>query len=213
MSEAPMASTVRRQALHVVGAPELEGSPYPKCSLFLRGMARLIDTGLAWSFFVVGHRVGMLAAFLLVLFSDGILGGQSLGKRICGIKAVHLPTRAPVRYRDSVLRNSPFALVILLGMMPYPLGLQAFVGGVLVIGGVEVWKVQRDPLGIRLGDVWAQTQVVDGKDVAGAGFVMTGHRAVVAAPGRFMSSAARVRRALGRESGRRVRCGSRSRTT
>jgi hypothetical protein len=37
-----------------------------------------------------------------------------------------------------------------------------------VIGSVEVWGALRDPLGQRRGDWWAQTQVVDGKVVAGA---------------------------------------------
>jgi len=38
----------------------------------------------------------------------------------------------------------------------------------LVIGAVEAWKAVRDPLGRRFGDVWAQTQVVDGKVVSGS---------------------------------------------
>ena len=33
---------------------------------------------------------------------------------------------------------------------------------------VEAWKVYRHPLGARLGDVWAETQVVDGKVVSNA---------------------------------------------
>ena len=41
-------------------------------------------------------------------------------------------------------------------------------GAVLVISAVEAWKAVRDPLGRRLGDVWAQTQVVDGKVVSGS---------------------------------------------
>ena len=43
----------------------------------------------------------------------------------------------------------------------------AGLAGLVVIGGVEAWKALRDPLGRRLGDVWAQTQVVDGKVVVG----------------------------------------------
>jgi hypothetical protein len=78
------------------------------------------------------------------------------------------------------------ALVVLLRMMPEPLGLRAFLGGLVVIGGVEAWKSLQDPLGRRFGDVWAQTQVVDGKVVSGA--VAEGEEASVAvAPGRWMS--------------------------
>ena len=84
-----------------------------------------------------------------------------------GVRAVFLPLRAGARFRDSTLRNAPLALVLLLRMMPAPLGLRAFLGGLVVIGGVEAWKSLRDPLGRRFGDVWAQTQVVDGKVVSG----------------------------------------------
>jgi hypothetical protein len=96
------------------------------------------------------------------LFADGMLAGQSPGKKLFGVKAVYLPTRSGARHRDSVLRNSPFGLVIILGMMP-DLGFKAFVAGVVVIGAVEGVRAFRDPHGLRLGDLWAQTQVIDGK--------------------------------------------------
>lgn len=148
--------------------PLAEGSPYPKCSLALRTGARLFDLALAWGMYEVGaRRVGAVGALLFLLFADGLLSGQSFGKRLFGVKAVFLPTRQGTRYRDSVLRNAPFGLIIVLGMMPPPLGFEAFVAAVIVIGGVEAWKVVRDPLGQRLGDVWAQTQVVDGKVAVG----------------------------------------------
>ena len=98
---------------------------------------------------------------------EWMLQGQSVGKRIFGVRVVHLPSRSSARFRDSVLRNAPFGLIVLLGMMPEGLGQVAFFAGVVAIGGIEAWKVIRDPLGMRLGDVWAQTQVVDGKVVAG----------------------------------------------
>ncbi len=145
-----------------------EGSPYPKCSLVFRGMARLTDLAIALVMWRVAGGTGMVAALLYLLLADGLLQGQSPGKRIFGIRVVHLPTRSPGRYRESMLRNAPFGLCVLLGMMPQPLGTVAFAGGVVVIGGIEAWKVWRDPLGLRLGDSWAFTQVTDGKVVAGA---------------------------------------------
>jgi hypothetical protein len=101
-------------------------------------------------------------ALLYILFADAMIQGQSLGKKLFGVKAIFLPTRQGVRHRDSVLRNAPFGLVIILYMMP-DLGLKAFFGGVAVIGGIEAVRVIRDPQGLRLGDLWAQTQVIDGK--------------------------------------------------
>ncbi len=68
--------------------------------------------------------------------------------------------------------------------MPEPLGPVAFFAGVVVIGGIEAWKVWRHPLGLRLGDVWAQTQVVDGKVVAGTPELVNSSDAPVRAAGK-----------------------------
>ncbi len=162
----PMGSNAS-PGLRVVPKNE-EGSPYPKCSLLFRGMARLADLAIALGLFRVAGPAGTLIALLFLLLADGMLQGQSPGKRIFGIKVVYLPTRSAAQYRESVLRNAPFGLVVLLGMMPYPLGVGAFIAGALVICGIEGWKVLRDPLGLRLGDAWASTQVTDGKVVAGS---------------------------------------------
>jgi len=123
-------------------------------------------------------------ALLYLLFADGMLHGQSLGKKLWGVKVIYLPNRAPARHRDSVLRNSPLGLAIIFGMMP-DVGARAFVAGVLVVGAIEAWKVYRDPLGIRLGDAWAETQVVDGKVVIGQMLAPLPNG--VSAPGRVMS--------------------------
>lgn len=168
------------------GIPE---SPYPRCSLFLRGMARLADLGTAWVLAVAAGRAGLVVALLYLLLADGIFHGQSVGKRIFGVKAVFLPSRTDARFRDSTLRNAPLALVLLLRMMPEPLGLRAALAGMVVIGGVEAWKALRDPLGRRLGDVWAQTQVVDGKVVSGSQ-ALARAPSVPVGPGRWMSGSA-----------------------
>ena len=147
------------------GIPE---SPYPRCSFLLRGMARVADIGLAYALAIAAGRAGLVVALLYLLLADGIFHGQSVGKRIFGVKAVFLPMRTDARFRDSTLRNAPLALIVLLRMMPEPLGLRAGLAGLLVIGAVEAWKAVRDPLGRRFGDVWAQTQVVDAKVVSGS---------------------------------------------
>ena len=183
--------TERPRGLRVV--QEGDGSPYPKASLWMRLGARVVDVAVAWGLYVLGGAAGGVVALLFLLLADGMLQGQSAGKRIFGVKVMHLPTRSAARHRDSTLRNAPLALIVLLGMMPEPLGHVALLAGLLVIGGVEALRVVREPLGLRLGDTWAQTQVVDAKVVAGA---TTAHRSPVPparVPGRFLS-AARVRR-------------------
>jgi uncharacterized RDD family membrane protein YckC len=159
-----MSTTTQRPGLRVVR--DQEGSPYPKASLLLRGGARLVDILIAWVLFQSTGPAGIVIALLYLLFADGMIQGQSPGKKLFGVKVVYLPNRQGARHRDSVLRNAPFGLIIILSMMP-ELGFKAFVAGIVVIGGIEAVKCLRDPDGIRLGDIWAQTQVVDGKVVAG----------------------------------------------
>ncbi|MBX7116723.1 MAG: RDD family protein [Myxococcaceae bacterium] len=146
---------------------------YPKASLLLRAGARLVDTVTVWVLYKSTGPAGIVIALLYLLFADGFLQGQSLGKKLFGVKVVYLPTRQGARHRDSVLRNAPFGLVIILSMMP-ELGKEAFIGGLLVICGVEAFKVWKDRDGLRLGDLWAQTQVIDGKVSVAQGGIAEG---------------------------------------
>jgi hypothetical protein len=206
VSPSPPRALMARPPLRV--APRgPEGSPYPKASLLLRAGARIFDGVVAMGLYGIAGRAGAVVALLFILLADGLLQGQSAGKRLFGVKVIHLPTRSAGRYRESVLRNAPLALIVLLGMMPQPLGSVAFLGGALVIGGIEAWKVVKDPLGLRLGDVWAQTQVIDGKVPVGQQELPATPGAHARAPGRAMN-AARVRR-VGFKWRRADRCGSR----
>jgi uncharacterized RDD family membrane protein YckC len=178
--------TPRLSGLRVVR--ENENSPYPKCSMSLRGMARLSDVVLAYMLNLAGGDAGATLALLYLLLADGLMNGQSLGKRLFGVRVVHIPSKTSGRYRESFLRNAPLGLVVLFGMMPSPLGKIASIAAAVLISGIEAWKVFSEPLGLRLGDVWAETQVVDGKVVAGSQQPVTSGE--VPASGRLMSKAA-----------------------
>ena len=154
-----MTSTTRH-GLRVVR--ENEGPNYPKASLLLRAGARLVDLTIAWTVYRSTGPAGVVMALLYLLFADGMLQGQSPGKKLFGVKVIYLPTRQGARHRDSVLRNSPFGLAIILSMMP-ELGTQAFFIGTAVVLALEITRCIRDREGLRLGDIWAQTQVIDGK--------------------------------------------------
>jgi len=194
-----------------------EGSPFPKCSLWLRATARVLDLAIAYALFLVGRRAGLTMAFLYLLLADGFLTGQSIGKRLCGVKVIYLPHRIAARFRESVLRNGPLGLVVLLRMMPdeaVPAGATsgpsagqiAFFAGAVLIGGIEAWNVVRHPLGMRLGDIWADTQVIDGKEVVGGEVMDRGAQAETRAPNRVTRHTARTQ---DDDAGRGARCGSR----
>ncbi len=145
-----------------------EGSPYPKADLTLRGLARAFDLALAFAVAGLAGPAGPFLAFLYLMVADGLLHGQSLGKRVFGVRTMVLPRGAtrgrPGGYRESMLRNLPFALVALFYSVPV-LWLVLFLAGVPIVG-FESWMVWSDRLGIRIGDIFADTQVVDAKVVS-----------------------------------------------
>lgn len=145
------------------------GSPYPKADLTLRGLARAVDLLLAFSVAVAAPRIGPLFAAIYLLVADGLVNGQSIGKRLFGVRAVVVPDRPgargwPAGYRESALRNAPFALVALFYGVPV-LWIVLLVAGIPIVL-FESYMVWTDRLGLRIGDVFADTQVVDAKVLA-----------------------------------------------
>jgi hypothetical protein len=146
-----------------------EGSPYPKADLTLRGLARLADFSVAFVLAQTSPTAGPLLAAFYLLVADGLLVGQSIGKKIFGVRAVVVPRRAPAGYQESMLRNAPFALVAVFYAVP-------FLWPVLLVAGLpilafEAYMIWSDRLGVRIGDIFADTQVVDAKVVSKAGEV------------------------------------------
>jgi hypothetical protein len=163
-----------------------EGSPYPKADLALRGLARLVDLSLAFAIANVGREAGPPLAALYLLVADGLMSGQSLGKKIFGVRTMVLPSRGgtrghPAGYRESVLRNAPFALVGLFYGLTLVGWLLLFLVGLPIVA-FEAYMVWSDRLGIRIGDVFADTQVVDGKVVSRADVIAHAELHTVARP-------------------------------
>ena len=138
-----------------------EGSPYPKADLTLRGLARAADFAVAFALGEVSPQLGPILAAFYLLVADGLMQGQSIGKKVFGVRAVVVPRRAPAGWHESMLRNAPFALVAVFWSVPllWPV---LFVAGVPIVA-FEAYMIWSDRLGIRIGDVFADTQVVDAK--------------------------------------------------
>jgi hypothetical protein len=153
----------------MITGPPPEASPYPKADLRLRALARICDLGLALAVGNAAHDVGPMLAAAYLLAADGLVHGQSIGKRLFGVRAMVRPATPggrgrPAGYRESVLRNAPFALVALFYGVPY-LWIVLLVAGLPILA-YEAWRVHKDELGLRMGDLFADTQVVDGKIVS-----------------------------------------------
>ena len=146
-----------------------EGSPYPKADLTLRGLARLLDLALALAAANLGGPAGPILACLYLLAAYGLLHGQSLGKKIFGVRTMVVARGAtrgrPAGYRESALRNFPFALLALFYGVTLVGWILLFAVGLPMLG-FESWMVWTDRHGVRIGDIFADTQVVDGKVVS-----------------------------------------------
>jgi uncharacterized RDD family membrane protein YckC len=142
--------------------PHRDQPPYAKADLTLRGLARGFD-------FAVALAVGLSAPFVIgpllaagyLAVADGLLNGQSPGKRLFGVRVVVPARRASAGVAESLERNAAFAVVALCWALPLLWPVFLLVGVPVV--AVEAWRVWREPLGRRYGDQMAETQVVDGK--------------------------------------------------
>jgi uncharacterized RDD family membrane protein YckC len=139
-----------------VGVHPLGTGIYPKAQVLNRFIAKLIDLFLAAAAAEIISPVGFLAGVAYLLVADGFAGGRSIGKRLIGLQTVLPSTREPAGFRESIIRNIPFAVAQLLFAVPYVgwLGSAAIVmfEAILIIGNEQ---------GRRLGDELAGTQVLD----------------------------------------------------
>lgn len=129
---------------------------YPKAQVLNRCIAKLIDCFIVGAASEVLTPVGFLAGLAYVLVADGFAGGQSIGKRLIGLQTILPGTREAAGFRESIIRNLPFAAAQVAFAVPYvgwiaSVAILAF-EAVLVIGNEQ---------GRRLGDEVAGTQVVD----------------------------------------------------
>jgi len=140
-----------------VGAARSIGAGiYPKAQILNRGIAKLIDLFIVAAAGQVMVPVGFLGGLAYILIADGFAGGRSIGKRLIGLQTVLPDRRTAAGFRESIIRNLPFAVAQLAFAVPYVGWLVSVViivfEAVLIIGNEQ---------GRRLGDEVAGTQVLD----------------------------------------------------
>lgn len=140
---------------------EAEEKEFPRANLLNRFLAKFID------FLVIGALativkapIGSLAALTYSLIADGFFDGRSLGKKMIGLRVVNLRTGMPCNFKDSILRNIPIAAVVMFALIPILGWILLFTAG-LVIMLFESYLIYSDEGGIRIGDIFADTQVID----------------------------------------------------
>ena len=131
-----------------------------------RVIAKVIDfviVGVLYSFPGL-TSIGILASLTYLLISDGLFHGQSVGKRLVGIKVIVEREDGGLldcRFHESLVRNIPFALTVVLGSFLVLWFL--FLPLAIIIVAGEAYFAYADEKGLRIGDVFAGTMVVDVK--------------------------------------------------
>ena len=139
------------RAFHPMGA-----GIYPKATVLNRFIAKLIDRSSRGSC----RRILCLSVFLqdwpIYFVADGFAGGRSIGKRLIGLQTVLPDSREPAGFRESIIRNIPFAAAQVFFVVPYVGWLAS-----TVIVAFEAILIIGNEQGRRLGDELAGTQVLD----------------------------------------------------
>lgn len=127
-----------------------------RAGLLVRTVAKILDFIIIVAASEIVPKAGFYAGLAYLLIGDSLFGGQSLGKRLLGIRVVSSVSQKPCAIRDSIIRNSMF-------------GVGYFFSGMLWFGWLFVILValfefivllgNKDQM--RLGDELAKTLVLD----------------------------------------------------
>jgi len=93
---------------------------------------------------------------IYTLVRDTLWKGSSLGKHICGLMVINTQTNQPCDLIGSLIRNAPGLLTVYLAYFIVFIGLLF-----LAVEPVAAFTHQQ---GLRLGDRWAKTQVIEKQD-------------------------------------------------
>lgn len=134
-----------------------------KADILERFLAKLIDFLIVGALFAFPTIVGPLAGLTYILISDGLKGGQSIGKRIIGLRVRADSDHSPCDFRKSIIRNGDLGGMLLwymiIGWIPYVGKLLAALVWIAVTA-VELLLIYTDDAGSRFGDRIAGTTVV-----------------------------------------------------
>ena len=127
-----------------------------RAGLLLRTAAKIVDFILIAAVIEIIPRAGFFAGLTYLLLGDGFFEGRSIGKKLLRIRVVSADTYSPCTFKDSILRNSTFAIGYVLWIVP-------LIGWIfiLIISVVEFILLLGSKDGMRLGDEIARTSVFE----------------------------------------------------
>ncbi|RPI37200.1 MAG: hypothetical protein EHM54_03745 [Nitrospiraceae bacterium] len=127
-----------------------------RAGLLLRTAAKILDVILIAAVLEILPRAGYYAGLAYLLLGDGFFDGRSIGKKLIKLKVVSAENAAPCTFKDSILRNSTFAVGYLLWLVPW-------IGWLflLLVSALEFILILGSKDGMRLGDEIAKTVVIE----------------------------------------------------
>jgi len=127
-----------------------------RAGLLLRTAAKIVDFILIAAVIEIIPQAGFFAGLTYLLLGDGFFDGRSIGKKLLKIHVVSAETYGPCTFKDSILRNSTFAVGYVLWIVP-------LIGWIfiLIISIVEFILLLGSKDGMRLGDEIAKTAVIE----------------------------------------------------
>jgi uncharacterized RDD family membrane protein YckC len=140
---------------------------YLKADMFSRFMAAIIDGIIGWTVVIIPFIGGIIGSFYL-LFKDGLMykiidddewRNRSIGKKLMNLQ-IQTKENKTVDLALSAKRNIPLVIGSIIAIIPV---VGWIIGGIigLIFGVIEFILLMIDKKGRRLGDRWADTQVVE----------------------------------------------------
>lgn len=130
---------------------------------FHRCIAKGIDLVIVTTIFFVAQSIwkplGPLLGAFYAAIQDSMAGGQSIGKRIIGLKTLDDSTGLGCSAFSSGMRNLPWVVSVLCATIPVVWVFILLICIPILI--LETYLVREVQTGVRLGDIMANTLVVE----------------------------------------------------
>ena len=136
----------------------------PVCSTPVhRSLAKAIDLTLVMVIFFVGKTLwgplGPLLGAFYAAVQDSFGEGQSVGKKIIGLRTVDESTGVSCPALSSCMRNIPVVVIVLCASIPVVWAFSLLLLTPFIL--LEIYLVFSLETGVRLGDIMANTLIVE----------------------------------------------------